>query len=123
MKNKALCADDIFALQSEFCSIFQNAKRLKILWCLSGGEMTVTRIAEEAGISLSNASQHLRIMKDRRIVISRKDGQRIFYRITNDKFIQGPLLVRQGVTEEYGLDPEEVKLALSRTAEIGRAHV
>lgn len=118
MKTKPLNADDIFALQSEFCSIFQNAKRLKILWRLGESEMTVTRIAGEAGISLSNASQHLRVMKDRRIITSRKEGQRIFYRITNGKFIQGSELIRQGVAEEYDLDPDEVRKALSGRAEI-----
>ncbi len=118
MKTRPLTADDIFALQAEFCSIFQNAKRLKILWRLGDGEMTVTRIADDAGMSLSNASQHLRVMKDRRIITSRKEGQKIFYRITNDKFIQGPSLIRQGVAEEYGLDPDEVKKALSGEAAI-----
>ena len=111
---KKLGIDDIFGLQAEFCAIFQNAKRLKILWCLSHGEKTVTSLADEVGISLSNASQHLRIMKDRRIIVSRKEGQKIFYRITNEKFIQGPSLVRLGVAEEFGLDLEEVQKLLSR---------
>ena len=118
MKKKALTADDIFGLQAEFCSIFQNAKRLKILWCLSQGEKAVTQISEEVNVSLSNVSQHLRIMKDRRIITARKEGQKIYYRITNEKFIQGPTLVRQGVTEVYGLNPEEVKKALTRPVEI-----
>ena len=106
--------DDIFSLQAEFCSIFQNSKRLKILWCLREGEKSVTTISDETEISLSNVSQHLRIMKDRRIIASRKEGQKIFYRITNEKFIQGPSLVRQGVAEVFGLDTDEVSSILSR---------
>ncbi|MFH1070663.1 MAG: metalloregulator ArsR/SmtB family transcription factor [Candidatus Glassbacteria bacterium] len=105
--------DELFNLQADFCTNFGNAIRLKILFLLSGGEKSVGSIAEKLGVSMSNISQHLRLMKDRRIITSRKDGQRIFYRITNEKFIQGPSIVRSGIIEIYGLDREKIKQALS----------
>jgi len=105
--------DELFDLQADFCTNFGNAIRLKILFLLSGREMSVGVIAEKLGVSMSNISQHLRLMKDRRIIASRKDGQRIFYRITNEKFIQGPSIVRSGIIEIYGLDREKIQQALS----------
>jgi ArsR family transcriptional regulator len=105
--------DELFDLQADFCSNFGNAIRLKILFLLSGGEKSVGAISEKLGVSMSNISQHLRLMKDRRIITSRKDGQRIFYRITNEKFVQGPSIVRSGIIEIYGLNREKVQKALS----------
>ena len=112
-KNVSFTLDDLFSLQAAFYSIFRNAIRLKILWFLGKGEKSVSEIADYVGVSMSNISQHLRIMKDRRIVKSRKEGQRIYYRITNEKFRQGPALVRKGVIEVYNLDAEKIQKALS----------
>ncbi|OGG03136.1 MAG: hypothetical protein A3F83_09465 [Candidatus Glassbacteria bacterium RIFCSPLOWO2_12_FULL_58_11] len=109
MKTESFDLNDLFNLQADFCSIFQNAIRLKILWNLKSQEKSVSELCAALGVSMSNVSQHLRIMKDRRILISRKEGQRIYYRITNEKFIQGPSLVREGIVEVYGLDRQWFK--------------
>jgi DNA-binding transcriptional ArsR family regulator len=109
-----LTLDQIFNLQAEFCIIFRNAVRQKIIWYLGRDEKSVGEIADFLGISISNISQHLRIMKDRRIVTSRREGQRIYYRLTHENFIQGPRLVREGIIDIYGLDSRRIKKALAR---------
>ncbi len=96
--------DELFELQAEFCCIFGNASRLKIIWALGRQEKSVGELAERVGASMSSVSQHLRMMKDRGIVRSRKQGQKIFYRISNDKFIEAPMLLREGIMEIHGLD-------------------
>ena len=115
-KNLRFTLDDLFSLQAEFCSIFRNAIRLKILWFLGKEEKSVGEIADHVGVSMSNVSQHLRIMKDRRIVKSHKEGQRIYYRITNEKFRQGPELVRCGLIEVYNLDAKRIQQAFTSRA-------
>ena len=104
--------DELFDNQADFCSIFRNAIRLKIITMLGFKERSVGEMSERLGVSMSNISQHLRIMKDRGIITSRKEGQRIYYRITNDKFLYGPAQVRSGLIELYGLKEYEVKQAL-----------
>ena len=115
-KNSRFTLDDLFSLQAEFCVIFRNEIRLKILWFLGKEEKSVGEIADHVGVSMSNVSQHLRIMKDRRIVKSHKEGQRIYYRITNEKFRQGPELVRSGLIEVYNLDADKIQEALTSKA-------
>ena len=95
--------EELFSLQANFCLVFKNATRLKILSFLGEGEKTVSELSEETGASLSSVSQHLRLMKDRRIVTSRVKGQKHFYRITHKNFLLGPRIVRQGIIEVYGL--------------------
>jgi len=67
--------------QAKFCSVFSNARRVQILWALADGELSVSAIAEAVDSSLQNVSQHLSIMKDYKIVSSRREGQTIYYRI------------------------------------------
>ncbi len=92
---------DIFALHAEFCAIFSSEIRLRIMWALGDGEKTVTDLANELGISISNTSQHLAIMRSRGAVETRREGRTIFYRIANFKFFQGASLIREGLLEEF----------------------
>jgi len=95
--NKSL---DVFALQARFCGIFSNAVRLRILNLLGNVELCVGDIASELGLSMSAVSQHLAIMKDRSAVYQRRDGQNVYYRVCNEKFLRGSLLMQEGLLEE-----------------------
>ncbi len=50
---------------------------------LASQEQSVSEIAKTIGATLQNTSQHLRLMKDRGLLESRRAGQTIFYRITD----------------------------------------
>jgi ArsR family transcriptional regulator len=62
--------------------------RLKIL-CLLGAttEVSVQDIVEQVGTSQSNISQHLSILRDKGILISRKDANKVFYRIADPNIL------------------------------------
>ncbi len=55
--------------------------RLKILCTLGDREVSVQEIVEHVGTSQSNISQHLAILRDKGILVSRKDANRVFYRV------------------------------------------
>ncbi len=67
--------------QASMCGVFGNAKRVLILWALVEREMSVGEIASAIEASLQNTSQHLRLMEDKGILVSRREGQKIYYRI------------------------------------------
>jgi DNA-binding transcriptional ArsR family regulator len=67
--------------QANFCRVFGNARRVRILWALAGRELCVGDIANAVGSSLQNVSQHLSMMKACSIVTSRREGKTIYYRI------------------------------------------
>lgn len=63
--------------------------RLKILCILGGsGEFSVQDIVEQVGTSQSNISQHLSILRDKEILASRKDANKVYYRIGDPKVLQ-----------------------------------
>lgn len=55
--------------------------RLKILCVLGDREVSVQDIVDYVGTSQSNISQHLAILKDKGILQSRKDANRVYYRV------------------------------------------
>ena len=61
--------------------------RLKILCTLGAEEVSVQDIVDYVGTSQSNISQHLAILRDKGILISRKDANRVFYRIGDHRML------------------------------------
>ena len=58
--------------------------RLNILCVLGKDEVSVQDILDSVGTTQSNVSQHLCLLKDKGIVASRKDANRVFYSIKNE---------------------------------------
>jgi ArsR family transcriptional regulator len=92
--NRTLCE-----IQADFCGVFTNPERIRIMLVLEDGEMSVGDIAQRLQISMPNLSQHLRLMKDRLCLSSRKEGKHVYYRITSALFLQAMLLIRQGLQD------------------------
>jgi len=90
----------IFELQAEMLSALSNAKRLMILKALGKEEKTVGEIASQIGIEVQNASQHLSIMKSHNIVISRREGRAVYYKLATPIFAECCELVRQAIMED-----------------------
>ena len=91
----------LFRMHAELCKALANEHRLAILYDLSQGEKCVSNLAQEIGISVHLMSQHLRQLKERQLVRSRKEGQTVYYSITNPKFIHGCTLIRQALVEQH----------------------
>ncbi len=64
-------------------SLAGNSVRLKILFLLQEeGQLCVCDLSDILGMNISAVSQHLRKLKDGKIITSRKVGQTIFYSMT-----------------------------------------
>ncbi len=57
--------------------------RIAIVEYLQYGEMTVGRLCEKVGIEQANASQHLAVLRNKHIVQSRKEGNQIYYSLSD----------------------------------------
>jgi DNA-binding transcriptional ArsR family regulator len=92
----------VFKLHADLCKGLANHHRLAILYVLSvHGETCVGDLAAELGTSQTNVSQHLRMLKERMVVRSRKDAQTVYYSVANPKFIEGCTLIRQALIEQH----------------------
>jgi DNA-binding transcriptional ArsR family regulator len=89
----------IFELHADVCKVFSHAKRLEILNILRNQEMTAGALLEKTGLSKANLSQHMSILKSKGVVVARREGINVYYRIANAKIIQAYDLI-QGVLVE-----------------------
>jgi len=78
--------DDLFDL-GDFFKIFGDSTRIRILWALLLHEMCVCDIAALLNMTKSAISHQLRILKQTRLIRSRKAGKVVFYSL-NDAHIK-----------------------------------
>ena len=69
--------------------------RLKILCTLGDQEISVQDIVERVGTSQSNISQHLAILRDKGILASRKDANRVYYRVGDSRTLRLISMMRE----------------------------
>ena len=96
----------LYELHASICQTLANPKRLEIIDRLRAGELSVTDLAEATDINQANLSQHLAVMRQKGIVVTRREGWNIYYRLSNPKIIQACDLMRQVLLEhlEAGLE-------------------
>ncbi len=103
----------IYELQAEVSKTMAHPLRLAILHSLKDGEKTVNQLTELTGASQSNVSQHLALMRQRDIVLTRKEGSNIYYRVSSPKISQACDMVREVLLEQLSQKQELVKLHLT----------
>ncbi|MBI4933210.1 MAG: helix-turn-helix transcriptional regulator [Actinobacteria bacterium] len=101
----------LFRMHAELCKAMANEHRQAILHTICNSEKCVSELAAEIGISVHNVSQHLRVLKEQRLVASRKDAQTVYYRVTNQKFMEACALMRQALIEQHQEQSESLQAA------------
>lgn len=64
--------DQIYVYHAEMCQVLSHPKRLEVINILRDGEMSVTELAQKLELTVGNLSQHLSMMKERHILLTRK---------------------------------------------------
>jgi len=77
--------DRIFEQFARIGHTMASPKRLELLDLLCQAEKSVETLANGAALSVANASRHLQILRAARLVETRKDGLRVYYRLADDE--------------------------------------
>ncbi|HUN05615.1 MAG TPA: metalloregulator ArsR/SmtB family transcription factor [Aggregatilineales bacterium] len=111
-----------------------NPHRLELVDLLAQGERSVEELANEAALSIANASQHLQALREAHLIIARKQGLRVYYRLADATIYQLVQLIRQiaehqlaeverivdtYLTERKVLEPVTLNELMSRLREPG----
>lgn len=94
----------LFELHAEVCKTLSNPVRLRIISELQNGEMTVGALAKKLGVRQAHLSQHLSVLRQRGVVVARKDGVSVYYSIANPKIIRACNLIREVLLEHLQKD-------------------
>ncbi len=85
----------IFEVQAEICQTLANPKRLHIISLLKNGELSVGEMVRIMGIPKANLSQHLSIMKQKGILVTRRQGTVIYYHLATPKITDACGIMRE----------------------------
>ncbi len=98
-------------MQSEICKILSNPKRLEILHELRGGEKSVGDLAATTGLRQANVSQHLALMRLRKMVFERRVGNAVYYRISDKRINSACDIMQSVVLDQASADSKLVRMA------------
>ena len=93
--------EKIYELQADICKIFSNAKRLEIINALKYKEISASELIKRIGLSKANLSQHMSVLKSKGVILTRREGVNIYYRIANPKIIQACHLMTEVLLEQF----------------------
>jgi rhodanese-related sulfurtransferase/DNA-binding transcriptional ArsR family regulator len=79
---------DLFAQFARVGKALGNGNRLELLEFLAQGERSVDELAKVSGLSVANTSQHLQQLRQAGLVLTRKEGLKVFYRLSGDDVIE-----------------------------------
>ena len=91
--------NELNALHAEMCKVFTNSTRIEILNLLRDKEMSVSELIGMTRLSQANISQHLSILKSKGIVVSKRKGKYIYYRLSNPKITKAFDIIREVLAE------------------------
>jgi DNA-binding transcriptional ArsR family regulator len=80
--------DEHIEMASRAMKAMSHPLRLKILCVLGDREISVQDIVESVGTSQSNISQHLAILRDKGVLRTRKDANRVYYRVGDNRTLK-----------------------------------
>lgn len=81
---ESLPDEDTLDELEELFKIFGDSTRIKILYVLYGGELCVCDIASLLGMTQSAISHQLRVLRQTRLIRSRRDGKNIYYSLADE---------------------------------------
>ncbi len=98
MVSQAL-AQEISELEADFCFALSDPTRLLILYTLTDGPHNVTDLANELNVIQPTISRHLKILRDRGLVYTVRQGTTITYHLADPRLIQALDLLRTVMRE------------------------
>lgn len=95
MRSRLIDKEEEIQQAAEAMKAIAHPLRLKILCVLGDQEVSVQDIVDQVGTSQSNISQHLAILREKNVLATRKDANRVYYRISDLRTIRLVGLMRE----------------------------
>src|SRR3989338_11715816 len=92
--------EKMYEMHAEVCKSMANPTRLKIMNILREGEKSVEELRKQLRLPKANLSQHLSILRQRKIVSTRRAGLNIYYKVANPKLIKACDILREVLFEQ-----------------------
>ena len=85
---------EVSQLEANFCSALSDPTRILMLYALSEGPRNVTELTNELGISQPTASRHLKVLRERGLVQTTRQGTTVTYHLADTRLVQALDILR-----------------------------
>jgi ArsR family transcriptional regulator len=96
---------EVFQLHADLLKALAQPRRLEIVNLLQNQELSVTEIQDMLALPQANLSQHLQVLRKQGVVVDRREGKQIFYRLAHKNFRKANDLLRDVLIEKYEKTP------------------
>lgn len=100
---------EVKLLHTRICPGFADPKRVLILYTLAERDMCVTELADALGISQPTASRHLRILRERGLVLTERKGATVHYSLADRRLVQALDLLRGVLATQVSSEAEVLR--------------
>jgi len=90
---------EIIQLEADFCAALSDPTRIFILYALNEKSQNVTELTNELGIHQPTTSRHLKVLRERGLVYTERQGTVITYHLTDHRIIQAMDLLRSAMRD------------------------
>jgi len=80
--------DALRRFKADVFQVLAHPTRIHIIECLKEGELSVSAILARTGVEPANCSQHLALLRSRRLVVTRKEGNQVFYSLRDPMLVE-----------------------------------
>ncbi len=94
-----LLAREITELHAEVCSAIADPRRILLLYAIHEQPRNVSELAEYVGISQPAASRHLKILRERGLLVAKQRGASVEYHLTDPRLIDALNILRTVLRE------------------------
>jgi len=91
---------EIGLLHERICSALGDTTRILILYLLARQDMYVNEIAEELSQPQSTVSRHLKVLRERGLVLTARQGTAVLYSLADQRIIEALDIMRTILAEQ-----------------------
>jgi DNA-binding transcriptional ArsR family regulator len=90
---------EIMALEADFCAALSDPTRIFVLYALNESPLNVTELTNELALPQSTISRHLKVLRERGLVFTERQGTVITYHLADQRVIQAMDLLRSAMRD------------------------
>jgi ArsR family transcriptional regulator len=113
--------DEIYRLHAEICRALADPNRLLLLEELRAGERSVGQLAFSLGLAQAKTSQHLAVLREKGLVITRRQATTVFYSLSDPTILQAIDLLRGVLARHLERQANTHEMLLDELQAVGQA--
>ena len=95
-----LLRQELDEVVANMCKALNDPKRLVALYALRDGPHTVTELCHALGVPQANTSQHLAVLRERGLVATQRQGNKVLYSLRHPKVLEAVDVLRDVLSDE-----------------------